>query len=88
MAPPTKERGCGRVICKVCGVWYDPTSGCDHRYIRSIMWLHPTKPLLYLDDDLGEYLQEMSFDLDSEMRGSDSAEFWELVLEWQKEVQK
>ena len=76
------------MICKVCDVWYDPTSGCDHRIIPSIMWLDLDKPLLHLDNDLGEYLQEMSFDFDKEMAGSDIAEFWELVLEWQKEVQK
>lgn len=21
------------MICTVCGVWYDPQSGCDHRVI-------------------------------------------------------
>lgn len=76
------------MICRVCDVWYDPARGCDHRVTQSIMWLHPKKPLLYLDSDLGEYLQEMSFDFDKEMQSEDSAEFWELVLEWQKEVQK
>ncbi len=76
------------MICEVCDVWYDPTSGCDHRIIQNIMWLDPKKKLLHLDNDLGDYLQEMSFDLDKEMHGARTAEFWELVLEWQKEVQK
>lgn len=76
------------MICKVCDVWYDPASGCDHRIIPSIMWLDPKKPLLYLDTDLGEYLEEMSFDFNEDSTKEDLAEFWELVLEWQKEVQK
>jgi transcription initiation factor IIE alpha subunit len=21
------------LICKICGVWYDPVRGCDHEYL-------------------------------------------------------
>jgi hypothetical protein len=57
--------------------------------IRDIMWLDPERPVVYIDDDLGEYLEEMSFASNETVLTEEQfVEFWELVLEWQEEVQK
>lgn len=55
--------------------------------IEPIMWLkEPNK--LCLTEDLGEYIHEMGFDWDEELSESQFVELWELILEWQKDVQK
>lgn len=57
--------------------------------INNIMDLHPyKKALLINDEDLAEYLFEMGFDWDVVLDVKTFTEFWELVLDWQKEVQK
>lgn len=57
--------------------------------IKDLLWLDPLNPVLYIDDDLYEYLLEMSFETQGfVINEARFAELWELVLEWQKEVQK
>ena len=56
--------------------------------MNNIMDLHPYKKLLLInDEDLSEYLLEMGWDNVVLDEGT-FTEFWELVLDWQKEVQK
>ena len=56
--------------------------------MNNIMDLHPyKKALLINDEDLSEYLLEMGWD-DVVLDEGTFTEFWELVLDWQKEVQK
>jgi hypothetical protein len=52
-----------------------------------VMWLDGINTL-YVDNDLNYFLLENSFDTDSTLTTQTFVEFWELVLEWQKEVQK
>lgn len=55
--------------------------------INDLMWLKEPN-ILMIDDDLGEFLLENSFDNETTLDKATFIEFWELVLEWQKEVQK
>ena len=55
---------------------------------ETIMWLIRDR-LFILNDDLCEYIEEMGYNWPK--RTATRAEFvelWELVLDWQKEVQK
>jgi hypothetical protein len=57
--------------------------------IRDLMWVDPLNPVLYIDDDLYEYLLEHSFETEGfVINEARFVELWELVVEWQKEVQK
>ena len=55
--------------------------------IEDIMWLKKPR-YLCLNADLAEFLEEHSWSCEGELGTDNFAEFWELVLEWQKEVQK
>jgi hypothetical protein len=52
-----------------------------------IMWLDGMDTL-YVHNDLNDFLLENSFDTTATLTTETFFEFWELVLEWQKEVQK
>ena len=52
-----------------------------------IMWLDDLDTL-YVDNDLNDFLLENSFDTATTLTSKTFVEFWELVLEWQKEVQR
>lgn len=57
--------------------------------IKDLLWLDPLNPVLYIDNDLYDYLLEMSFETQGFVINEETfVELWELVLEWQKEVQK
>lgn len=55
---------------------------------ESIMWLFRNR-LFILNDDLVEYIEEMGYNWPKDTAtNAEFIEFWELVLDWQKEVQK
>lgn len=52
------------------------------------MWLFRNR-LFILNDDLVEYIEEMGYNWPKDTAtNAEFIEFWELVLDWQKEVQK
>lgn len=52
----------------------------------SVMDLSATSPVLWVDDDLFDFLQEHSFETNQTISTAVFAEFWELYEEWVKEV--
>lgn len=53
--------------------------------IYNIVKVHPTKPMLILDDDFADYLREQSFNLDETLSDDSLIEFLELLDEYMKE---
>lgn len=53
--------------------------------IYNIVKVHPTKPMLILDDDFADYLREQSFNLDETLSDDSLIEFFELLDEYMKE---
>lgn len=51
----------------------------------NIIDIHPYKPALLVDDDLGDYLQEQSWDMDEPITTKNFVELWELVDQYIKE---
>ena len=54
----------------------------------NIIDLHPYKPALIVDYDLGDYLQEQSWDIDAPIDKQNFIELWELVEQYMKEESK
>ena len=52
----------------------------------NVMDLSATQPVLWIDDDLFEFLEENSFESNQVISSTVFAEFWELYEEWVKEV--
>lgn len=62
-------------------------SGDDVSMSESVvMDLSATSPLLWVDNDLFEFLEEHGFDTKQTVGFAAFAEFWELYEEWVKEV--
>ena len=55
--------------------------------MKDILWLDKDNTL-FVDNDLAEYLAEMSFKSEGPIDEAEFIEFWELLLLWQKEVQE
>jgi len=51
----------------------------------NIIDLHPRRAELIIDDDLGDYLQEQSWDIDEPINTKNFVEFWELIDQYMKE---
>jgi hypothetical protein len=51
----------------------------------NIIDIHPYKPALLVDDDLGDYLQEESWDMDEPITTKNFVELWELIDQYMKE---
>lgn len=51
----------------------------------NIIDIHPYKPALLVDDDLGDYLQEQSWDMDEPITTKNFVELWELIDQYMKE---
>jgi hypothetical protein len=54
----------------------------------NIIDIHPYKPALLVDDDLGDYLQEQSWDMDEPITTKNFVELWELIDQYIKEESK
>jgi hypothetical protein len=50
--------------------------------------LHPYKSALVVDYDLGDYLQEHSWDFDTPIDKQNFIELWELIEQYMKEESK
>ena len=51
----------------------------------NIIDMHPYKPVLLVDDDLGDYLQEQSWNMDEPITTKNFVELWELIDQYMKE---
>jgi hypothetical protein len=51
----------------------------------NIIDIHPYKPELLVDDDLGDYLQEQSWNMDEPITTKNFIELWELIDQYIKE---
>jgi hypothetical protein len=52
----------------------------------NLMDLSDTQPVLWVDNDLFEFLEEHSFETNQVISSAVFAEFWELYEEWVKEI--
>lgn len=52
----------------------------------NLMDLSDTQPVLWVDNDLFEFLEEHSFETNQVISSAVFVEFWELYEEWVKEI--